>query len=376
MWGARAVAGGVTRGRRREFVAQFSAPLRRFLRTETGSAGLLLCATVAALVWANAAGGSYADLWSTEMALEVGGFEYREDLRHWVNDALMVFFFFVIGLELRRQLSLGELTERRLVMVPVLAALAGLALPAVIYLGFNPDGEAARGWGVGMATDTAFVLGALALVGPAFPTQLRVFLLSLAVVDDIGALAAIAVFYSGDISLPALAGAAGCVLVILALGRLHVWRGPAYFAVGAALWVAMVESGVHPTLGGVVLGLLISAYPPRPEEVQRAGALARAFGESPLPELARSAKLSVERAVSPNERLQELLHPWTSFVVVLAFASAVLQEEARIGVLCASLLAVLVGWAIFRVDRLLAPEAGLPAMALDPQADPVRDHVR
>src|SRR5919106_140914 len=420
MWGARAVAGGVTRGRRREFVAQFSAPLRRFLRTETGSAGLLLCATVAALVWANAAGGSYADLWSTEMALEVGGFEYREDLRHWVNDALMVFFFFVIGLELRRQLSLGELTERRLVMVPVLAALAGLALPAVVYVGFNPDGEAARGWGVVMATDTAFVLGALALVGPAFPTQLRVFLLSLAVVDDIGALTAIAVFYSDDISLPALVAAAACVLAIL-----------------------------------------VSVSPPRPEEVERAGALARAFGQSPLPELARSAKLSVERAVSPNERLQELLHPWTSFFVVpifaianagvvvdgelieraagspitygvvaglvlgklvgvglastlavrsglgrlpgslrmvelwggaalagigftislfvvdLAFESQALQDEARVGVLCASLLAALVGWAIFRLERMLARDAdAAPVTALDAPVDPRRDHIR
>src|SRR5919106_2943989 len=150
MWGARAVAGGVTRGRRREFVAQFSAPLRRFLRTETGSAGLLLCATVAALVWANAAGGSYADLWSTEMALEVGGFEYREDLRHWVNDELMVFFFFVIGLELRRQLSLGELTERRLVMVPVLAALAGLALPAGVFPRVKSHREGGRGGGGGV----------------------------------------------------------------------------------------------------------------------------------------------------------------------------------------------------------------------------------
>src|ERR687895_488054 len=425
MWGARAVAGGMTRGRRREFVGQFSAPLRAFLRTETGSAGLLLCATVAALVWANAAGGSYADFWSTEMALEVGDFEYREDLRHWVNDALMVFFFFVIGLELRRQLSLGELTERRLVMLPVLAALAGLALPAVIYLGFNPDGEAARGWGVVMATDTAFVLGALALVGPAFPTQLRVFLLSLAVVDDIGALAAIAVFYSEDISLPALAAAAGCVLVILALGRLRVWRGPAYFVVGAALWVAMVESGVHPTLGGVVLGLLISAYPPRPEEVERAGALARAFGQSPLPELARSAKLSVERAVSPNERLQELLHPWTSFFVVPVFALAnagvvvdgELIERAAgspitygvvaglvlgklVGVGLASTLAVRsglgrlpgrlrmvelwggaalagIGWAIFRLERMLARDAdAAPVTALDAPVDPRRDHIR
>src|ERR671918_504056 len=400
----------VTRGRGREFAAQFAAPLRRFLRTETGGAGILLCATVVALAWANSpVGDSYGDFWSTQMAIEVGDFEYREDLRHWVNDALMVFFFFVIGLELRRQLSMGELTDRRRVTLPLVAAVAGLALPAVIYLGFNPDGEAARGWGIVMATDTAFVLGALALVGPAFSTQLRVFLLSLAVVDDIGALAAIAVFYSEDISLPALAAAAGCVLVILALGRLRVWRGPAYFVVGAALWVAMVESGVHPTLGGVVLGLLISAYPPRREEVERAGALARAFGQSPLPELARSAKLSVERAVSPNERLQELLHPWTSFFVVpvfalanagvvvdgelieraagspitygvvvdLAFESQALQDEARVGVLCASLLAALVGWAIFRLERMLARDAdAAPVTALDAPVDPRRDHIR
>jgi NhaA family Na+:H+ antiporter len=452
----------VTRGRQGEFVAQFAAPLRAYLRTETGGAALLLLATVAALVWANSPlDGAYFDLWETQIAVEIGSFEHREDLRHWVNDGLMVFFFFVIGLELRRQLSMGELTDRSRVMVPVLGAFAGLLLPALTYLAFNPSGEAARGWGVTMATDTAFVLGVLALVGPAFSTQLRVFMLSLAVVDDIGALLAIAVFYSEDISVPALGAAALCIVVILVLGRLRVWRGPAYFVVGAALWVAMVESGVHPTLGGVVVGLLISAYPPRREEVERAGSLARAFSQSPLPELARSAKLSVERAVSPNERLQELLHPWTSFVVVplfalanagvvvsgdlieravsspvthgvvaglvlgkcvgigvastvavrlglgrfpgrmrtgelwggaalggigftislfvvdLAFDSPLLQDEARIGVLCASALAALLGWAIFRVDAILASdEDAAPVMVLDAAVDPARDHIR
>jgi Na+:H+ antiporter, NhaA family len=445
----------------REFVGQFAAPLRAYLRTETGGAGLLLAATLLALAWANSPlGDAYTDLWDVEMSLAVGSFEYSEDLRHWVNDGLMVFFFFVIGLELRRQLSMGELTDRRQVTVPVLAALAGLAVPAAIYLGFNPSGEAARGWGVAMATDTAFVLGALALVGPRFPAQLRVFMLSLSVVDDIGALTAIAIFYSDDVALPALAAAGACVLAILALGRLRVWRGPAYFVVGAALWLAMVESGLHPTLGGVVVGLLISAYPPRPEEVRRAGALARAFGQSPLPELARSAKLSVERAVSPNERLQELLHPWTSFVIVpifalanagvvidrelveravdspithgvvaglvigklagiglvsalavrlglgrlpgrmrhgelfggaalagigftislfvadLAFDSPAQQDEARVGVLVASVLAALVGWAIFAVDRRLSREEDTaPVTALDLPVDPDRDHI-
>jgi NhaA family Na+:H+ antiporter len=448
--------------RRREFIGQLAVPLREYLRTETGGAALLLLATVVALLWANSPlRDSYTDLWHTEMAIEFGNFEFREDLRHWVNDGLMVFFFFVVGLELRRQLSMGELTDRRRVAVPALAALAGLLLPAAIYLAFNPSGDAARGWGVAMATDTAFVLGALALVGPAFPTQLRVFMLSLAVVDDIGALAAIAVFYSEDVSFPALAVAAACIVAILALERLRVWRGPAYFAVGAVLWGAMVESGVHPTLGGVVVGLLITAYPPRPEEVARAGTLARAFGQSPLPELARSAKLSVERAVSPNERLQELLHPWTSFVVVpvfalanagvvidseliedavsssithgviaglvvgklfgvglastlavrlglgrlpgrmrhgelwggaalagigftislfvvdLAFDDPVLQDEARLGVLCASLLAVLLGALIFRLDRALASDEDLaPVMTLDRPVDPEHDHIK
>ena len=448
-------------GRRRELVAQFAEPLRAFLRTETGGAGLLLLATVAALIWANSPfGDSYPEFWETPLGIEIGSFELREDLHFWVNDGLMVFFFFVIGLEIRRELAMGQLTDRSRVAIPVIAAIAGIAVPALVYLGFNPSGEAARGWGVAMATDTAFVLGALALVGPAFPAQLRVFLLTLAVVDDVGALAAIGIFYSEDVSLAALALAAGCTLAIFALTRLRVWQGPAYFAVGAVLWWALVESGIHPAIGGVVIGALISVYPPRPEEVERAGVLTRAFGQSPLPELARSAKLSLQRAVSPNERLQELLHPWTSFFVVpvfalanagvaidgdlveralgspithgviaglvvgklagigvattlsarlglgrlperldrgqvwggaalagigftvslfvveLAFDSEAIQEEARLGVLTASVLAVLVGWAIFRVDAMLAPDAGLPPMELAEPVDPERDHIR
>jgi len=453
--GARSVA------RKRELVAQFAQPLRSFLRTETGGAGLLLAATVAALVWANSPlSDSYFDFWETQVGIEVGGFELREDLHFWVNDGLMVFFFFVIGLEIRRELAMGELTDRRRVTVPVIAAFAGLAVPALIYLGFNPSGEAARGWGVAMATDTAFVLGALALVGPSFPSQLRVFLLSVAVVDDVGALAAIAIFYSEDVSMVALAVAAGCVLAILALERLRIWSGPVYFGIGAVLWFAMVETGIHPAIGGVILGMLITAYPPRREEVERAGMLARAFGQSPLPELALRAKRSVERAVSPNERLQQRFHPWTSyfvvpvfalanagvmidaelieravsspitigviaglvagklagvglatvlsvrlglgrlpdrlaggqvwggaalagigftvslFVVELAFDSPALQDEARIGVLCASVIAVGVAWVLFRVDAMLEPDAGIPPMELAVPVDPERDHIR
>jgi Na+/H+ antiporter NhaA len=453
---------GTTRSPRREFVAQFAAPLRAYLRTETGSAGLLLAATVVALVWANSPlADLYRDIWSLELSVGIGSLEYHEDLRHFVNDGLMVFFFFVIGLELRRQLAMGELTDPRRVRVPAIAALAGLALPALIYLAFNPSGEAARGWGIAMATDTAFVLGALALVGPAFPEHLRVFMLSLSVFDDIGALAAIAIFYSDDVQVAWLGVAALCVLVIVLLGRLQVWRGPVYFVAGLILWLAMLESGVHPTLGGVAVGLVISVYPPRPEEVARAGALVKAFYQSPLPDLARSAKLSVERAVSPNERLQEVLHPWSSYVIVpifalanagveidgqlvrdaiaspithgivaglvlgkflgisiatklavalrlgslppalrygevrggaalagigftislfvadLAFDSPELADEARLGVLTASLVAALFGAAVFALDRRLAgDDAWAPPMVLDPPVDPERDHIR
>jgi NhaA family Na+:H+ antiporter len=305
------------------YVAQLSAPLRRFLRTEAGSAGLLVLATLLALVWANSPwGDTYDRVWSTELSVQLGSTGITEDLRSWVNDGLMVFFFFLIGMEVRRELSMGELTQRNRLSVPVIAAIAGLVVPALIYLGLNAGGPGANGWGIPMATDTAFVLGALALVGPRCPTQLRVFLLSLSVVDDIGALTAIAVFYSDDIDLVALAVAALCVLAFAMLTRLQVWRGPAYFAVGVVMWVAMHASGVHATIGGVVLGLLVSAYPPRRSEVESAGTLARAFRQAPDPELARRAKLSVERAISPNERIGALLVPWSGYVVVPVFALA------------------------------------------------------
>lgn len=453
----------MTRSATREFVGQFAAPLRTYLHTETGGAGLLLAATIIALLWANSAlSGLYEDLWGLHVSISIGDFfDYDHDLRHWVNDGLMVLFFFVIGLELRRQLSMGELTDRSRFTIPALGAVAGLVVPALVYLAFNPSGEEARGWGIAMATDTAFVLGALAVVGPAFPAHLRVFMLSLSVVDDIGALIAIAVFYSEDVSITPILVAAACVLAMALVSRVRVFRGPFYLVVGLVLWVAMVESGIHPTLAGVVLGLLVSAYAPRAEDVREAGALARAFGQSPLPELARSAKLSVERSISPNERLTQLLHPWSSFFVVpvfalanagvaidgellerafsstvtwgviaglvvgklvgiggmsligvrlglgqlpgrirsgellggaalggigftislfvadLAFESEILADEARIGILTASVLALLVGWAIFALDKWRAEEDdSAPITVLDRPVDPAVDHIR
>jgi NhaA family Na+:H+ antiporter len=303
--------------------AQLSAPVRRLLRSGVAGAGLMVAATLLALAWANSPwGSSYDRLWHTELALRFGDAEIAMDLQHWVNDGLMVFFFFLIGMEVRRELSMGELVQRSRLTVPALAAVAGLVLPALLYLAINAGGEGAVGWGIPMATDTAFVLGGLALFGRNCPIQLRVFLLSLSVVDDIGALSAIAIFYSDAIDVVALGIAGLCVLAFIGLSRMQVWRGPAYFAVGVVMWVAMYESGVHATIGGVVLGLLVSAYPPRRAEVERAGSLARAFRQSPEPGLAREAKLSVERAVSPNERIGAVLVPWSSYLVVPVFALA------------------------------------------------------
>jgi Na+/H+ antiporter NhaA len=298
-------------------------PLQDFLRTEAGSASLLLVATVVALVWANSpAGDLYRDLWDTELAVTIGDAELREDLRHWVNDGLMVFFFFVVGLEIRREFAMGELTDRAAAAVPALAALGGMVVPALIYVAINAGGDGARGWGIVMATDIAFVLGLLALLRPPFPAPLRVFLLTLAIIDDIGAIVVIAIFYSGDIDLVALVLAFALIPLILVVNRVRIWRGPAYFATGLALWVAMHESGVHPTIAGVVLGVLTAVYPPSRGDVERAARLSRSFRQAPTPELARAATLGVADSVSPNERLQTLLHPWTSYVVVPIFALA------------------------------------------------------
>jgi Na+/H+ antiporter NhaA len=298
-------------------------PLQRFLRTEAGSASLLLAATIIALAWANSPlRGAYEDLWSAELTIDLAGAQISEDLRHWVNDGLMVFFFFVVGLEIRRELSMGELTDKARAAVPAIAAIGGMVVPAAVFLALNAGGEGARGWGIVMATDIAFVLGLLALLGPRFPAPLRVFLLTLAIIDDIGAIAVIAIFYSEDINLVALAAAAVLIPLVFVVNRVRIWRGPAYFLAGLALWVAMHESGIHPTIAGVILGIATAVFPPNRGDVERAARLSRSFRQAPTPELARAATLSVADSVSPNERLQALLHPWTSYVIVPIFALA------------------------------------------------------
>ena len=437
------------------------APLNRQLQTSAGSAGLLLAATVIALVWANSpVAASYDRFWHTELAVRLGGAELALDLKHWVNDGLMAFFFYVIGLEVKRELVIGELADRRRAAVPALAALAGLVVPALFYAVFNLSSEAVSAWGVVISTDSAFLLGVLALVGRSCPPQLRVFLLALSVADDVGALCVIALFYTENLRVGMLALSALGVALIFGLHWLKVWRGPAYLIVAVAAWVAMYLSGVHPTLLGVISALITPAYTTRREEVADAARRTRAYLQSPNSEFARAAQLSIHRSVPVTDRMQGLWQPWTSLVIVplfalanagvsltggalraaatspvtlgvvaglvlgklvgillgtglavrlrfgalapsltgwhlaggaalsgigftislfivdLAFTDERLADQARVGILAASVLATLLGSVLLWFAARRSPESATRHTLLDPPVDPDRDHVR
>jgi Na+/H+ antiporter NhaA len=306
---------------RTAWVRNLATPLRSYLETETGGALVLLGATLAALLWANL-GDSYESVWSTTLAINVGDEGIALSLRDWINEGLMAFFFFVVGLEIRRELDLGALRERRRLAVPFFAALGGMAAAVGSYLAFNGGGSQADGWGVAMSTDTAFALGLLTLVGRDWPQRLRVFLLTLVIVDDIAALIVIVVVYSGTLSLVPLGVAFALLAVVLVLRTLEVHWGPPYFALAVGIWVSLHESGVNPTVTGVVLGLLTTAYLPAREPLTRMAELAREFREQPTPATARTLQAGLRRVVSPNERLQHLWHPWTSYGIVPLFALA------------------------------------------------------
>ncbi|MBK5232025.1 MAG: Na+/H+ antiporter NhaA [Thermoleophilia bacterium] len=319
---------------RRDLAAQAARPLRNYLVTETGSAGLLLAAAVIALVWVNSPfSDSYNSLWDTVLAINLGDWSISLDLRDWIDEGLMALFFFVIGLEVRRELSVGELTDRHRVTIPVIAGVGGMLLPALLYALLNHGTEAGGGWGIVIATDTAFLLGALAIVGPHFSTQLRIFLLTLAIVDDIVAISVIGIFYSDSLDFVALGIAVVCLAMFPVLPRMRIYQGWAYALLGFALWIAAYESGLHPTLAGMLAGLLVIAYQPSRKKVEEAAVTARAFRQSPLPEVARSAQRSVDQAVSPNERLQTALHPITSYLIVPLFALANAGVDLGDGVL-------------------------------------------
>ncbi len=297
-------------------------PVRDFLEAETGSAVVLLAATIAALVWANVDGSSYVSVWTTEIELRVSDWSLQLDARDLVNDGLMAFFFFVVGLEARREFDMGELRERKRIALPVFAGIGGMVVPVLIYLAITAGGDSAHGWGAAMSTDTAFALGVLAVVARRTPDRLRVFMLTVAVVDDVLALIVIGTVYSESIDVAALGVGVAIFVVILGLRYTGFRRGAPYAILGAATWVAIFESGVDPVVVGLAMGLLTSAYPASREELERATRLFRSFREQPTPELARTAQRGLEYAISPNERLQQLFHPWTSYLIVPLFALA------------------------------------------------------
>jgi Na+/H+ antiporter NhaA len=307
---------------RTAWARNLAAPVRDFLSTETGSASVLVAAAIVALLWANSpAWHSYESVWRTNLSIRLGGGAVSTDLRHWVNEGLMTFFFLVVGLEAKRELDLGELRERRRLAIPAMAAIGGMAVPVAIFLAFNAGGPGARGWAAAMSTDTALALGALALLTPRAATRLRVFLLTVAVFDDLGALIVIAIVYTHQISFVALGVAVALFAVLFALQYVGgAWRRQVAVIVGGALWVAMFKSGIDPLVSGLAVGLVMSDYSPSREDLERATALTRSFREQPTPELARSAQVGLRSAISLNERLQYVLHPWTGYVIVPLFA--------------------------------------------------------
>lgn len=307
---------------RTAWALHLKTPLREFLRTETGGAALLLGATVAALVWANADIHSYDSVWATRLSVRLGGATLAQDLREWVNTGLMTLFFFVVGLEARREFDMGELRDRRRLALPMVAGVGGMLVPIAIYLAVNAGGPAARGWGAAMSTDTAFALGMLTLAASQLPARMRTFLLTVTVVDDLVALAVITFGYSEHVRAVPLLVAVAIFVVILVVRLRGERHGVVYALLGFAAWVAVFESGVEPIVVGLLLGLLTYASPAARDDLRRASEMFRLFREQPTAELARSASGELASAISPNERLQLLYHPWTSYVIVPLFALA------------------------------------------------------
>jgi NhaA family Na+:H+ antiporter len=314
---------------------RLAAPFQRFLALEAASTILLLLATLAALVWANSPwGGSYSDLWHTKLSLALGEARVSLSLEHWVNDGLMVIFFFLVGMEIKHEVAHGELSTRDRAMLPIFGALGGMVAPALLYASLHAGGPAAAGWGVPMATDIAFAVAALAVFGRRVPGGLKVFLLALAIVDDLGAVTVIAIFYTSELSLAALAAAAAGLALAWGMRNAGVRAYGPYWAVGIAIWFATLQSGVHATVSGVMLGLLTPTTLVAPEGslVARGrrlfeDALARLDSQPSISDgerrrVAQQLREVSRHSLAPLERLTEALHPWSAFVVMPVFAFA------------------------------------------------------
>jgi NhaA family Na+:H+ antiporter len=310
--------------------------LQQFIRDQGGSGVMLLLATLIALLWANSAwGDSYHHLWETPISFGIGPWMMSESLHYWINDGLMVIFFFVVGLEIKREFQVGELSKPRQAMFPAVAALGGMVAPAIVYLAFNASGSAQHGWAIPMATDIAFALGVLSLLGKSVPFALKVFLTAVAIVDDIGAVLVIALFYSGELDWIAL-GIAGLILIVLlVMNRLTVRSPIPYLALGVFLWLAFLQSGVHATIAGILLAASIPTNPRIDGEsfLRRSRGFLEKFAKagehganimtnrdqrSAVRELERTA----ESVTSPLQRLEHALHPWVAYAIMPVFALA------------------------------------------------------
>jgi Na+/H+ antiporter NhaA len=310
--------------RRTVWARNLAAPVRSYLHAESGAAVTIVVAVAAALLWANLApAGSYPSFWHTEVAFSIGGHAVTADLRGWINEGLMTLFFLVVGLEAKRELDLGELRERTRLTMPVMASVGGMAAAGGTYLLITRGHAGAVGWGAAVSTDTALALGALTVASLGRTQRVRVFLLTVVVVDDLLALLLIALAYNARIDAPALAGALALFGLLYGTRWLpETWRTPAAALVATGIWLALFESGVDPVVAGLAIGLITGAHPPARDGLERTSELARSFREQPTPALAYSARASMTAAISANERLQYRLHPWTSRVIIPLFAAA------------------------------------------------------
>ncbi|HEX2145497.1 MAG TPA: Na+/H+ antiporter NhaA [Glycomyces sp.] len=297
-------------------------PAAAFLKIEPAAGIVLLVCAVAAMLWANSPwASSYESVWGMDITLHFGAFELHHTLKDWINDGLMAIFFFVVGMEIKSEIVSGHLRSVRNAVAPIAGAIGGMVVPALVYAAFNAGGLGAGGWGVPMATDIAFAVGVLALFGSRIPAAARVFLLSLAIVDDLGAIGVIAVFYTDHLSMGWLAAAGVLIALAVGLRLLNVWSAPIYLIVGIALWVAMLESGIHATIAGVAMGFIISAKPLLDPGVAHAKVQDMTSGGLTVEETEQVVKLSRD-ALPPTDRLQESIHPFSSFVVLPLFALA------------------------------------------------------
>jgi NhaA family Na+:H+ antiporter len=321
---------------------------RQFTRLQASSGILLLTATVLALLWANSAwSASYFELWDTYLSISLGDLTLKETLLHWVNDGLMVIFFFLVGMEIKREILVGELASPRRAALPLVAAIGGMLLPAIIYLAFNAGGVAQDGWGIPMATDIAFMLGLLTVLGSRVPVSLKVFFTALAIADDLGAVLVIALFYSGEIQWIALAIGGVFLLALIALNLLGTRQPLPYILLGVGLWLAFLESGIHPTIAGVLLAMTIPARTESPASAYQAQCTAALSGlgdddaewevDAGRRQQAAAQTLEViaERIQSPLQRLERTLNPWVAYLIVPIFAFANAGVDVRGNLLAA-----------------------------------------